>query len=315
MANTFTATVGTHVSDPSEVYSHDAAFVPELDMPFEPEPAPAPDKPEQPRDPNGRFAKPGSYQHDPALVEMAKDLKFTQDEIEQTPPEWLGRRVRDVQKLTMQHLAETRKALGNPLRPSPQPSAPVQPEPEPTFDLSELHESLRHKLEYQDKEIKALKAQLLQQQQAKVNETLTEKADRFFEKVNQPKLFGKGTHEEIGLQSAEMKRRQHVFKAVGTFEAGRELAQLQEAYESIYGGLTEAVASPYEGTAVSGSEAPIPANLARHRKVWDEEGPTAVPSHRQPAPLSAEQRAARAAYEYMRDHDLGEQWRADDMEP
>jgi hypothetical protein len=209
-----------------------------------------------PRDEAGRFVKPitpdqAHTSHTAYLVRIAKNLGFSDEEIQGIPPETLGLAVAKVQETKQaerreasaertQHeaAAQSRQSSGIP---------PVPPQID-KFELpdEEYDDKLLGVLKRQDKELKALRAELQQLRNVEINrqnETLTQKLDRLF--AGQPKeRFGDGPGKKLDGKSPEMKRRMAVLREMETLGPGDIEDHFQKAVKTIYGDSKPVEANP-----------------------------------------------------------------------
>lgn len=301
-------TASTPLSAQEAAYELDATFSPELDLPFEPTVVtPATPQRATPRDPQtGRFApEPKAPGHDPAVLRLARELGFPEDEITQTPPDVFGERVYQTNRRQLELLALERKLLGagGQLQPQDQGSQPVTLQGQEPDELDLDPSEYDPKLVAMSKTLKEVRGQLKAREAADAQKAQSEQVskevariDSAFQKAGLEKLFGKGSGAELASSSPEMARRRAVLTQAGALTPGKEAAQIRAASELLFGaqqpGRPSERGNPYADPN-GGTE------IERRRQVWDEEGPVAVPSHRKPGPYSPETRATLAVHEEL----------------
>lgn len=304
------------LQDFESAFSHDAAFEADLDTPFteqtlvRPDPAESPAETTPPaRGADGRFLPkqpaPGTYAHDANLVRLARDLNFSPEEIDGTPPEQLAERVYYVNRRTLEILGEQRRQAA-PVREQQLPAQQTPaPEPEEQINWDDYDPKLSKFIQAQQAEIKSLKAQLTTDQQSRQAASREQELDGLFAGLERPEIFGDGPAQKIGVRSEEMQRRIAVVKLAQTIEAPTEKSRLDKAAAILFGKKGQAPtpsgkASVYDQgrqTTLSDEEAEFLARQEEYRQ-----GGLAVPSHRKPAPLSPDRRAARAAQKWLSDN-------------
>lgn len=295
---------GAGVSVLEERYEQESDFSPELDRPaeraVEAEPV---SKPDRQRRSDGTFLpaaaeRPAAQQHSRAVSRLALDLGFSQEEIDQTAPEILEDRVYHVNRRTFEMLAAQKAAVGNGLHAAEGGAQPVEPkEPEAEFDYSMLDETFAKHLKAKDARLAQLEAKLASQEQARVTEGRDEQIDKIFAELADPERFGEGGRKELPYDSDEMERRRVLVGKANTLPSGTLKERISKAHRILYG----APARRSAGEETSDYDTPArsaPSELERRREAWDA-GRLAVPSHRKPAPLSAEARATLAAKRYL----------------
>lgn len=234
-----------------------------------------------PRDELGQFVKPITPDqnipaHPAYLVSMAKKLGFSDEEIQGIPPETLGLAVAKVQetKLAERRDASIERTHHEVADRARQSDAPVPPQKD-EFELpvEEYDDKLVGVLKRQDKELKALKAEIAQLRNVEINrqnETLTQKLDRLFD--GQPKeRFGEGPGKKLDGKSAEMRRRMAVLREMETLGPGDIEDHFEKAVTTLYG-------------ATPKSSEVTPDNALEDRKEQYRNGGLARPTHRNGAP-------------------------------
>lgn len=299
---------GEHLARLETSYEAEAAFRPELDLPFEPvvAEASATATTGRARGADGKFAaEPKEYAHNRTVSQLARDLGYTAEEIGRTAPEILEDRVYHVHRRTVELLQAERSVHGNGIHAPPAASQPVQqPVPEEEPDLSFLDENLQKHLKKQSDTIKQLKSELDGQKQAVTARSQEQQLDRIFEEMGRDDLFGKGGVRDLG-DTADKDRRLAVYNKARTFPSGTDAERIRKASEWLFGTKQSpraepATDNPYDAPRGQPRER-VPENLQRERDRWDD-GSLARPSHRQPGPLSPETRAAMKANEIMREN-------------
>lgn len=311
------------------VFEQDTRYIPELDAPLEQD-LPRPAAPERERDSSGRFVAPPpaapAHAHDPAVVRLARDLQYSQAEIDATPPDVLREVVYEVNKRTISLLAEQRRQTGSGVQPQEQ-RPQLEPEPEP--DLSFVDENIRRWMTQKEKKIAALEAELAGQKTEREIGSRDRQIDEAFAGLKNSKLFGDGAGNALPPTSAELARRRAVVAEAVQLPTGSWETRIKQAYARIYGGLTATEAeagadapSIYddpraprgERSAPRATDRSVPPWLQQQRDQWDDAA-LATPTNRKPGPLSPDTRAALAVRSYLQEHDLGGLFGDGDREP
>jgi hypothetical protein len=296
------------VSPPSGLADYDLG---NTDITFEEPPvaamqASAP-PPLPPRDPQtGQFTKPAapeipaaSAQHSQYLINLAKDMGFTDYEIAQSPRETLER---DIYVINRRLRAEARQeARADAVQSGGQsadggampPSAPV---PEPEWDDEELddgagnkvkvkdalHPSLTKiigKLVKQNKELAEAIKHLSAAENNRQAETFYTAIDRLF--ISRPELFGDKTATQLKPDDPHMRKRAAIVRLMKTFDKGTMQERWQAAVRDLYGDSTPPASPAARPPAPAPSPAPAPQN--GHSRItpeqWDA-GSLAAPTHR-----------------------------------
>lgn len=296
-------------------YEAEAAFRPELDLPYEPAVAEASATATAcaTRGADGKFvAETKGFTHDRAVAELARDLGYSQEDISRTPPEVLGDRVLHVHRDRVSRLASERSVQGNGIHAQAGVSQPVQqPVPEEEPDLSFLDENLQKHLKKQAETIKQLKSELDGQKQAVAGRSAEQQIDKVFDELGREDLFGKGGLRDLAEDGADRDRRLAVANKAATFKTGTMAERIRLATERLFGTKQSPREEAREENAYDTPRGQpggrdyqrerVPENLQRERERWDD-GSLARPSHRKPGPLSPETRAAMKANEIMREN-------------
>ncbi len=251
--------------------------------PFYPDPAPAPEVPERPRNPDGTFAKqapdepsaPPAPTHPSYLIEAAKEVGFTDNEITSTPSEQLNAQVYRIQKAARIASEQARDQLAR-LRHEPQVAEKVAPAPppEPDDDLifSQLEEegydkrligSIRKALKL-SKQVEPLKSEIgevTKRDQVRSVTSNTEKIEAAFEALGPTfhKYFGDVAASEMPKDAIEIRRRRMILSEAG-IDFTRDSVQaikkkIKTAAEIAYGPVAAKPADPYAGVVPKNGQA------------------------------------------------------------
>lgn len=253
-----------------------------------------------PRGENGQFVKPitpdqNLTAHPAYLVRIAKQLGFTEEEIQGIPPETLGLAVAKVQetKLAERRVDSIERTQHEAASQARQSAAdqPIPPQKEEPFELpiEEYDDKLVNVLKRLDRENKAMRAELNQLRNVEINrqqESLTQKMDRLFaEKKDQ---YGEQPGKKLAKDSPEMHRRLAVLSLMERLGPGDPEELFAKAHTAIYGTSKPAEPKPDK-------------DLEARKKQWEEAG-VSRPTHRTGAPEpNGRAKAVQSVAEAMRD--------------
>jgi hypothetical protein len=288
--------------------------------------------PPQARDAAGRFvpAEATAAAHPAYLVEAARDLGFSEDEIADLPTAKLHNVVHRWQQAQARHRDRdaTQRTLDRPAGTSPEgPGAPAAPvgAPAPADDvaidlgidegdydpvlLGGIKKALKNVLAPYQQKIKALEAvvgELRTREVHRENETNAERLDRAFAGLGDKEFLGDGPGRTLKGDSPEFSRRMAILNEAArltgtkTPSVQQVIDQVQKAHKNLFGGRSQPTAAPApQQPAKSKDGHPTPEEWAR--------GGVQVPTARQqPALPPGEERAKRNLREKFKEAGTGE---------
>lgn len=268
----------------------------------------------------GQFVKPPeTFSHPRWLVDQASDLGYTQEDLDTTPTDQLGREISRLHKQLRQNTrqddraqtVETARGSVEPLPPEPEKDeldfGGVKDDEGSPFTEKHLHPGIAAILKAQAKQLKDLKADLEAVKgytQSKINEenlTIAERIDNTFAKFNDPRL-GKGSVDQLKPNSTELMFRRAILAKASEMAGERsskeaKLGKLEEAYKSLFGSSPPKAEEPAAPSA--------PAGTSRITKEQWKNGAVNRPTQRKGAPEPrGVSKAEKAVAEKMREEGL-----------
>ncbi len=245
-----------------------------------------------PRNPDGTFAK---HRHAAHTLQMARDMGLSEEEIDQAPPEELGRVVYHLNRQALTG-AMQRAQMADLERGKPK-AEPASPAAEPPADDLGLNEAeydpgLLKVIKQQQAKIKEMEAALKEVktfQQDRVRESVESRWDRALQKHEA--IVGKGPSRNLSRDSPEIIKRRAVWQMVEGMaqKPGTVEEKIDRAVQALFG---------------SSPPASEPSQESREQQLW-REGGLALPTHRQPLAEGQGVGAARKAVAaYMKENSL-----------
>lgn len=238
-------------------------------------PAPVPASPPEEPEP------PPAVSHPRYLIQLALDHGFSDEEIASYSSEQLGsavyhlqKQARELARQTSQE-RETQRALERPRDGRPESSRPPESETGPAeeglgIDETQYDPGIVSLFKKQQLELKLLKEKLGHldnREQARANQTMTERVDQAFKKHEG--ALGKGARRDLSADSPEYARRMAILGMVDRDTSHRSLEEkIDRAVEVLYG----------QSPQPSPPSVPTP-ELTRQQRRW-QEGAIARPTHR-----------------------------------
>ena len=206
-------------------------------------------QPQRPRNPDGTFAP--LPKHPDRLVRMARDLGFSDEEIQTTPTADLRASVSEaaIERLYTQQGRTVATAVE---QSQAQPAAvPAAPEPEglgiSEDDYDEGLVGVLKRLYAKIETLEKAHAEMAGHVQASVNQTVTQQIDAEFAK--HPDFFGKGNLGDLDPEGPDMARRNAVVAMAKTFKDGTPPQRVAKAVSILYPNLASAPAKAPEKPA------------------------------------------------------------------
>lgn len=237
-------------------------------------PAPVPSSPPEEPEP------PPAVSHPRYLIQLALDHGFSDEEIASYSSEQLGsavyhlqKQARELARQTSQE-RETQRALERPRDGRPELPRPPESETGPAeeglgLDETQYDAGLINAFKKQQLQLKLLQEKLSHldsREQARANQTMTERVDAAFRKHET--TLGKGARRDLSADSPEYARRMAILGMVDRDTSHRSLEEkIDRAVEVLYG-------QPQQPSP----SAPTP-ELTRQQRRW-QEGAIARPTHR-----------------------------------